>query len=365
MSAVRGKQKELEKAKKLFRRRKYTETIRLLEPQIFAYRENPLFYHYLGVSCLRNGDFAGAYSYLKRSEQLEPGKIGSRLALAVVHLKRQNIQESLRLWLEVLEEEPSNRYAQRGLDTVRAGSLEDAEMERFFQTGSHQRLIPREGLGMGRFLKIITLVLLLFLVGGGLWQLSRLVPKKEPSPLRPEIAGIQIQQGEGILDPGEKAPFMLTEQEIRESFDNIKGLFDQFRDNEARREINRLLLSNARREVKDKAALFIPHIRTPSFADFNGPFTFQEVSAQPEVYEGCFVRWKGRISNLVISEKEIRFDFLVGYQDQKVLEGIVSARLGFATSMDPAFAYELIGKLVLRKTEGFDLDVISIHKMGL
>ncbi len=363
MRAARGKNRELEKAKKLFRKRKYTETIRLLEPQVFTYRENPEFYHYLGVSCLRNGDFAGAYSYLKRAEQLEPGRTDSLLALAVVHLKRMEIQECLRLWLQILEEEPSNRFAQRGLDTVKDGAADD--MDRFFQTGGHHRLIPSAGFAVTGFLKLSLAVFLALALAAGAVLLLYPRLKKTASANRPEIVAIALEEGEGAVDSGEKAVFMLTEKEVRESFDHIKRLFETYRDNEARREINRLLLSNARRGVKDKAALFIPHIRTPSFADFGESFSHQEVAGFPPLYEGCFVRWKGRVSNLRVTDREMFFDFLAGYEDQKVLHGIVPARIGFAAPVDPAFAYEIIAKVVVKTPGAFSLDVVSIHRLGL
>ena len=41
----------------------------------------------------------------------------------------------------------------------------------------------------------------------------------------------------------------------------------------------------------------------------------------------------------------IRFDFLVGYHDNKVLEGIIPVRFGFAVSIDNGEAVELIGQI--------------------
>ncbi len=365
MRAARRRNTGLQKAKRLFKERKYTETIRLLEPQVFTYRENAEFYHFLGVSCLKTGDFAGAYSYLKRAVQLEPDKMESRLALAVVHLKRMETQESLRLWLEIIEEDPSNRFARKGLDAVKAGAADEEGMEEFFETGGHHGLIPSAGVFLPKFAKIILAVAAVVCIAAVVGVFLRTRPKPHSEAVRPEIARVVIDEEDRVVDTGEKAVFMLSEKEIRSSFEKIKDLFEKYRDNEARREINRLLMSNAGRAIKDKVGLFLPYIRTPNFADFPRSFTYQEVADAPLLHEGCFVRWKGRVSNVRISDTEITYDFLAGYEEQKVLYGIVPARMTFAAKIDSSFAYEIIGKIVPKSDKAFSLEIVSIHELGL
>lgn len=115
-------QSGLGKAKSLFRRRRFSETIRILEPQVFTYRENPSFYFLLGMSCLMTNDTAGAFSYLKRAVQLDRDMIDARLALAVVHLKRMETEESIRIWLETLDDHPNNKLARKGLDLLKTNA---------------------------------------------------------------------------------------------------------------------------------------------------------------------------------------------------------------------------------------------------
>lgn len=354
----------LAKAENLFRKRKYLETIRILEPQVFTYRENPKFYYLLGISCLQTGDYAGAFSYLKRSDQLEPKGKDCLLGLAVVHLRRLEMSESIRIWLDILEDEPKNKCARAGLDLLKRNSQPEA-IEALFDTGKVQSLIPSPGFFIPSYAKIA--LLLIFLLAAG-FPLERVIQRKffQPkTPVRPEISAVQINQKDRIVDAGEKASFMLTEKEITASFQLIKDLFEKYEDNLARKEINRLLLSNAGHEIKDKLLIFLPHISTPDFSSMKDSFTYQEVIKDPRLYEGCFVRWKGRVSNVKITDKEISFDFLVGYQDQKVLEGILRARMNFSSKVDPAFAYEVIGKIVPIGDKSIELKITSLHELGI
>jgi transcriptional antiterminator len=157
---------------------------------------------------------------------------------------------------------------------------------------------------------------------------------------------------------------MLTEKEIKEIFQQIKDLLQKYEDTIARREMNRLLLSNADRNVKEKVRALLPYMKEPTFLTLEKSFTYQEVMKEPRLYEGCYVRWKGRVTNVRVTEKEILFDFLVGYHDQKVLEGIVPVVLKFSAKVDPSFAYEVLGEILVRE-QGIQLRGISIHELGV
>src|SRR6056297_2320936 len=110
---------DLKKAEKLFRRGKYTQVLQLLEAQIFRYRQVYQFYHILGMSCLHTGDYSGASSFLQRALSIRPGSVNTLLGLGVVHLKQQKTSEALKDWFEVIDQDPKNKYAKRGLSAVR------------------------------------------------------------------------------------------------------------------------------------------------------------------------------------------------------------------------------------------------------
>ena len=355
----------LKKAERAYRNREFAETIRLLEPQVFIYRQNPRFYYLLGMACIRTGDFAGAYSYLKRAEQLDPQNLEVKAAVAIVHLKRYETEQSIRYWLEILDEDPHNSYAKRGLDALRKRADPEG-IEELFDSGKVFRLLPSPGFYLPRKAKWGLGILILCVLAASAYKvgLPLLKPLLQKEALRPEIASIQLDKGSSLVDPSSRARYMLTQKEISESFQKIKELLQGYQDTEARVQMNRLLLSNATRDVKEKVRALLPYLKEPSFLTLKSSVSYQEVMKDPYLYEGCYVRWKGRVTNVRISEKEITFDLLVGYQDQKVLEGIVPVTLQFSAKVDPSFAYEVLGEVVL-KGNSIQLRGVSLHELGI
>ena len=78
--------------------------------------------------------------------------------------------------------------------------------------------------------------------------------------------------------------------------------------------VNRLFNSNASELIKERARLLSSYFSTPTFVDFADNFTYAEVAAEPWLYEGCYVRWSGQVSNLGVVEDAVQFTLLVGYE---------------------------------------------------
>ena len=88
--------------------------IRLLEPEVFRYRENLEYFFLLGFSCLHTGDLGGAFSYISRANQLKDDDVNVILGLAAIHFRRAENESAIKRWLEVLELDPSNAMAREG-----------------------------------------------------------------------------------------------------------------------------------------------------------------------------------------------------------------------------------------------------------
>jgi hypothetical protein len=121
-------------------------------------------------------------------------------------------------------------------------------------------------------------------------------------------------------------------------------LFNEFRDNLARREVNRLFNSNASELVKERARLLSSYFTTPTFVDFGDNFTYAEVALEPWLYDGCYVRWSGQVSNIAVVEEATQFTLLVGYEDERILEGTIAVRVPFAADIQLG-SIELIGRV--------------------
>ncbi|MFW5727135.1 MAG: tetratricopeptide repeat protein [Spirochaetota bacterium] len=364
---------DLKKAYKLYRRKKYTQILQLLESQIFRYRQSFQFYYLLGMSCLYTGDFSGAESYLQRALSLKPGNKNALLGIAAVHLKQQKTSEALKDWFEVIDQDPKNSQANRGLAVVRKHADPD-DLIAYTDSGRLYKLLPREThIGPGTIALLIASAL--FVVGLLFYPLyAPYVDQMFAQKIqRPEIAKLDLtvdnytsDQAETTADETENddqpvTQFELSRKELRNSYEDVVQYFNRYEDNLAQREINRILLSNASKELKNKVSTLSTYTRTPSFDTLNHNFTYKEVRSQPLLYNDCYVIWKGRVSNLQVGENSIRFDLLVGYETEKVLDGIVPVQLDFAAHIDPAFPIEVLGRI--ESEEGnLRLKAASIHQ---
>ncbi len=358
------KGKSLKKAGRLFRARKFPEVIRLLEPQVFRFRENFSFFYYLGISCLYTGDYGGAYSYLKRGNQLNPENIKTMEGLAAVYLKRRETQEALQLWLRIVDLAPANITAKRGLAFLRKYQGSDEFME-LIESGKVKKFFPSPGRYVPTW--VFAAVLVAAITVGGYLAVPALITLSESSGPGTrsgiDTAEIALPQDTPLYELSGQYVLILTESEIRKAFEDAIEYFHAYRDNLAQRELNRIFLSNASAAVKDKARLIQSYLKEPSFTTLIDNFTYGEIRERPVLYENCFVKWRGRITNLKVLPDAITFDFLVGYEDGKVLEGTVPAFLSFSANLQTEFPLEVLGSIHV-KDNIVSLRVTSLHQLA-
>jgi len=352
--------KGLREAQRLFRSRKYPEVIRALEPEVFRHRENAQFFVLLGLSCLHTGDFGGAQSYLTRASQLKESSV-VLLGLAAVALKKGQNEEALNLWLEVMDLEPSNRTAKKGMNILRKGAGSPA-LQEFLDAGRIKTLFPAlPSRFRWQFLAVPVLAVLAVVLAVVLFSMAG----HAPDSARRGVASVDLPPTvTRLAEEGSGSTIQLSEKEVYSSFQKAKKLLLQYRDNQAILEINRILLSNATPPVKERALALKGFVRVPEFSSFKDSFAYRDVSANPALYDGGFVAWKGKVANLRVSKDEIAFDFLVGYQEQKELEGIVPMVLRFPATLENGIALEILGA-VSASSGKLGVTVTSLHKLAL
>lgn len=351
--------KELKHAYHLLQSRKFHEVLRLLEPQTFRFRESHTFYYYLGLACINTNDIAGAATYLKRASHLNPGSVNSMIGLAYVHLRRNEVSEAIGQYLKVLELEPSNKVARQGLELLKRSADSDDYVD-FADTTKINGLMPRIKRAFPVLLVILPpiAIILAFAVIFFLPRMpDRGIGKKKD---RLGDSTVLVLPAAGSLTDGTGAvEYVLTEKQIQQSFALALTSFNKFDDNIARREINRLLLSNAAEPVKEKARIMESYLKPPDFLSYKGNIAYAEIIKNPGLYRSCYVRWKGLIGNLAVGDKKINFDFLVGYQDKKVLEGVVPVSLSFGVDLRDGDAVEIIGEVT--EINPLSLEAIAIR----
>jgi len=350
----------LNQASRLYRSRKYAEVIRLLEPQVFRFRESFRFYYFLGLSCLHTGDFGGAFSYLSRAEDLNRDDPDTLNGLAAIHLKRHETEDALRLWLRVIDSNPKNRIAERGLQLLKKGS--DVEtLYNLLETNTYQKYLPKPGV-VRRFVPFIMLLVVLIpaFYFGGLYFYDLIIERRSSS--RPGSEVIDISEEEMITEYSGSYRYILTEDQLSDAFDRIDKNFAAERDNLVMKDINYILGSNASGDLKKKVQNLASYLSEPTFTTLQDPFEYSEVMEDPFLYNDCYVIWKGRASNITATEEELRFDFLVGYHENKILEGVVPVELDFAARVIQNTPIEILGRI---KTDGRNIMLIgvSIHQL--
>jgi len=353
---------DLKKAAKLYKTKKYSQVLQLLEAQIFRYRQNFQFFYILGMSCLQTGDYSGAASFLQRALSLRPGDEKALLGMAVVHLKQQKTSEALQDWFEVIDQNPKNKYAQKGLDIVRKTGDPD-KLYAYTESRQIRKLIPADFSLSFKSIFLSLCIAVFFLLIFFFPAYRPYLPGFEISEKRVEIERLNLTVNSYIKGGAAEndAPYELSENDIKRIYNQIIDNFHRYNDNLAQRDINKLMMSNASDEIKKKLTLLESYVRVPSFDSFTTNFTYSDVQKDPPLYSNCFVIWRGKVSNLEVGNDYMRFDLLAGYETEKILEGIVPVRIAFAGKIDPVFPIEVLGQIkILDNT--MELAAISIHQ---
>jgi tetratricopeptide (TPR) repeat protein len=355
----------LDRAEKLFRAGRYSELIDLLEPQVPVYRESHRFYYILGSSCLRTGDPGGGMTYLKRAEQLSPSDRDTMLALAALAVRRGETQKAIEYYLRVLEERPGDRRARSCLAILRKeGSPEG--IARLIETGRIERLYP-DGRPLPRFVIPLAVVVAAALALYFAWPLGERAIEilSRSRATRPEVAAVSLDRAETAspVVTGGSFRYVLTEKQAIEAFEKAKDRFQAYRDNAAIVEINRLLNSNASEGLKAKAKSLRAFVGKPDFRTVRDAPLYAEAKRESWLYDGCSVVWKGMAANLRAGpvSGSTNFDFLVGYEDKKRLEGMVPARIQDA-EVPVDRALEILA-VIRAEEDGFSMDCQAIHEL--
>jgi len=359
----RGAAHGLRKARRSYRRRNFTLVINFLEPQVFMYRDSYEYYYLLGMSCLYTGDFSGGYSYLRRALDIDE-RVDAMLGLAAVLLRRREMDKAIRAYLDVLDVDQHNRRARRALGWLRSMDDPDAVVD-WFESRRIRRILPRIGPFLPRWVSIPAGVALTVAVAvaAGPPVADRISGWFAP----PDREGTELVTTEGrrerLVTSDPEARYTFTDGEAARLLNRIGDYFNDRRDNLVRRELNRIALSNADATTRERALLLRDYLVEPDFTTLRDNFTYQEVLGEPELHDGVYVRWRGRVTNLEIGTDAIRFDFLAGYESRRVLDGIVPTRVEFAVLLENDQAVELIGQ-VEPHARGIALRVTSIRTLA-
>ncbi len=181
---------------------------------------------------------------------------------------------------------------------------------------------------------------------------------------RPGVSVIEIPSDlSSFIDIGTDFTFMYKESEVRKTFQKARSELLAYRDNLAVVDINRILLSNAAPAVKERARMLKGFVTPPTFDTVKDAWPYAAVSRQPALYDGSSVVWTGKVANLKVAKSSLSFDLLVGYDQEKQLEGIVPVTVPFAADISNGSAVVVLGQVLQSGTSPALLG-ISLHRIS-
>lgn len=369
----------LVKATRLLRRGNYNRAIKLLEPEVLRYRGNFTYYYILALTYLHTGIFNYAFDYFKRAREVKKGRecdLAVLLGLAVLYLRRGETKTAVSFYLKVQELDEHNRIARKALKVIRKYS--GTESVRLWADNPRRLKTlfpppPPEPITTSTFVIPLACVL-----GAGaltyaalIWQGFLPMPiKLDFSTKRDGFSAVALELEERMkpVEIGGSYRYILTVGQVLDTYEEARDLFNKQHDELARRNLNRILESNASEPIKTKSRLLISYMDTPGFDTLKDRFAYTDVKKEPALYRDCHVIWRGMATNFTMEETSTSFDFLVGYDTRSVLQGIVPIRFNFSVAVNPEQPLEVLGRVVPITTDnGQDimLEGLAIHQTAL
>jgi tetratricopeptide (TPR) repeat protein len=365
-------QSSLTRAARLARGGKYDAAAQLLESEIYNYRDSFMFFYLLGLCSLYGGNYGGAHDYLMRARELKPREPAVLLALAALYVKRTDTRRAISLYLEAQDIDGKNRIAKRALKVLRKYSGSD-DLAAWIEAGKLRSLyppLPHEKLKAARIAR--NMIAAVATAAAAAVVAGFVLGKFNPLPRRADREGfaesVLVQsETEKPLQTGGVFQFMLTERQILSTYNLARRLFNEGRDNAAMVEINRIIESNASEGIKNRARVMSRYLEPPGFDALKqgaaDNIKYADAAKAPLLYRDCYVLWSGMAANIVEGRNETAFDFLVGYDGRRVVEGVIRVNLPFAASVSTEYPLEVLGKITPADSGGgLALEGVTIHQ---
>ncbi len=315
----------LQKARKWLAAGKYPKIISLLEPLVLEYRESFDFFFLLGTACLYVEDIGGAEAYYKTARRIRSENPDILKAQGAMYLRLGNVKRALEIYLHVLDVMPGDDLANEALEFIRRNS-DPEKMEDKIRSGAIKKFYPKRGLHPA---VIPSCVFILLLCVGCVYFAMNYKTLLGLNGARADLSALELTKEDAVqlvvtdLSSGEYK-YILTTTEVNSCYKDALRFFQQNRDNEARRCINKLLLSNAGDLIKVNANTLAAHLEEPRFDTITDNYPIKQILTDIYLYQNCWVVWSGRVSNVVESDTLYKCDFLVGYENLDRIDGTVT-----------------------------------------
>jgi hypothetical protein len=357
------------KAARLVRGRNYDRAIKLLESEESRYLGSFTYYYLLGLSYLRSRVFGMALTNFKLAREQKMRDPAVLLGLAALYLNHGDTDKALDLYLEVQELDEGNRIAKKALKIIRKYPGPE-NISAWIDSGKLPALFPPLPKLPFRFSGIRAAAVILAFLAAGVFGLIKtgIIPGAKLARNGHQEIELLTEEQEAPMQIDGSYRYVLTRKEALDKYNEARKFFTSYHDEKARVNLNQLLESNCPEPVKNKARILLSYMDVPGFDTLKDRFSYGEVIKEPALYRDCHVIWRGIAGNLNVEQNHTSFDFLVGYDTRRTVEGIVRVDYDFAIPVNPERPVEILGRIIpISGEKGAEIRIagIALNQAGL
>ena len=361
----------LNKAALLALKKDYEGAFKLLKDEEARYNSSFKYCQLYGIICLHSGNFLEAHEYLQYAKRHKFKDVSVLLGLAVLYLKRLNTVQSVDYYLDILEEDPKNKIAKRALNIIRKKNTTQ-ELSDWMTPERLSKLFPPIPVSIINQQTILQGILF-FALAAVLVFIILFAIKALPNPFKKQhdrpVAEFYLtsQEKKEPVETGGYYRYILTNSQAISLYDRALSLFTNYRDEEAKVSLNRILESNASHNLKNKARLLLDNTEIPGFDTLRRDSipSYSTIKNEPVIYRDVHVIWRGMATNVEVTDDFTRFDFLIGYDTRKTLEGIIPVIFYHPVAINTERPLEVLGKIIVASSyTDFSLEGLAIYQSG-
>lgn len=332
-------------------RRDFSTAIKMLESRSDTYENNFEYFLMLGTACLYVGDTGSAITNFQYARQIRMTDSRLLLGQAAIYLRRGDTDRALQYYMEIKDNDPENKIALNAIEFIRTRGDYDT-ICRWVDTGRIKQFYPPLGKNPKTVIKtIIISAAVVIVLGIGIAFLPKKVQYYDGT--RKNMADFALTSTES-RKPQESDlstqsyHYILTDKEIKKSYENILRYFQDRRDNAAQIEINRILNSNATLSIKQKAQIVMGYLEIPNFDTITDVPEYAQVEKDSALYLDCWVKWSGKITEAMDNEDgSYSCKLLVGYETGEKVDGIVTVKFSHNPNIASDLPVVILGKLMM------------------
>jgi len=360
----------LNRAAILAKKRDYEGALNALKDEEERYYGSFKYYYLYGIICLYSGNYAEAHENFNLARKIKINEPNLMLCFAVLYLKRMDTVQAVHYYLEVQELDHKNKIAKKALAVIRKYSAGEAlsdwmseNLSKLFPPIPAPSITPKTILNI--FLIFAAAAMLVFGILIGVKVLPNPFKSKNQRPTADYNLSDQDRRESVQVEGSYK--YILTRDQAINYYNKALSLYTAYRDEEAKKSLNRILESNAPEGIKRHARNMFETMAVPGFDNFkraDNP-SFADVKSESAIYRNVHVIWKGMATNVTVTDEGTTFDFLVGYDTRKTLEGIIPVVFSVPIAINMERPLEVLGKITLGSSySDIRLEGVAIHQSG-